>query len=157
MTPSFENLPDPRVQPEFYADVTFKRLLAWIADAILISLLTVVFVLFTAFTALLVIGFVTLTISLLYRWLTISAWSATPGMRLVSIQLRNHRGEKLDAGTAFVHSALFLVLKSFVIPQLISIAMMLFTERGQSLHDAFTGVVALNRYAPHGLSAKRAR
>ncbi len=156
MTAAFSNLPDPQRQPEFYADVTFKRFLAWIFDAVIISLLTVLFVLFTAFTALLVIGFVTFLISLLYRWMTISAWSATPGMRLVSIQLRNHNGEKLDSTTALVHSGLFLVLKSFVIPQLISIAMMLFTERGQSLHDAITGVVAINRSAERRLSAKRA-
>ena len=136
--------------------MTFKRFVAWLFDAVLITLLTGLFVLFTAFTALLVIGFVTVMISLIYRWLTIATWSATPGMRLVSIHLRNHRGERLDSATAFLHSALFLFLKSFVIPQLISIAMMLFTERGQSLHDAFSGVVALNRPASNRLSAKRA-
>ena len=156
MSTSFANLPDPRTQAEFYSDVTIKRFVAWVFDAILISILTFLVVLFTAFTAILIIGFVSLVISLAYRWLTISAWSATPGMRLVAVELRNHRGEKLDSNTAFLHSALFLTLKSFIIPQLISIAMMLFTERGQSLHDAFCGVVALNRAARPRLSAIRA-
>ena len=62
MSTSFANLPDPRTQAEFYSDVTIKRFVAWVFDAILISILTFLVVLFTAFTAILIIGFVSLVI-----------------------------------------------------------------------------------------------
>jgi uncharacterized RDD family membrane protein YckC len=145
MSTAFQNLPDPQRQPEFYADVLMKRVLAWVFDALLITGLTFLTVIGTAFTAIFVLGLVTLLISLLYRWMSISAWSATPGMRLMSLELRDHRGAKLSSGTAFWHSALYLFFRGMVIPQIISFAMMIWSERGQSLHDAFTGVVALNR------------
>lgn len=147
MSTAFQNLPDPKRQPEFYSDVLIKRVFAWVFDAIVISALTIVAVLGTAFTAIFILGIVTLLISLLYRWMSIAAWSATPGMRLMSLELRDHRGEKLSSSTAFWHSALYLFFRGMVIPQIISFAMMLWSERGQSLHDAFTGVVALNRAA----------
>ena len=145
MSTAFANLPNPQTQPEFYSDVLFKRVLAWFVDAIIITGLTIMALIGTALTAVFILGFVTLVISLLYRWLTIAAWSATPGMRLMSVELRDHKGLRLSSSTAFWHTALYLFFRGMVIPQLISFAMMIFSDRGQSLHDAFTGVVALNR------------
>lgn len=145
MDTAFYNLPDPRTQPEFYNDVLFKRVLAWVFDAVAITVLTFLAIIGTAFTAVFVLGLVVLVISLLYRWMTIATWSATPGMRLMSIELRNQDGEKLSGATAFWHTALYLFFRGMVIPQLISFAMMLWSDRGQSLHDALTGVVAVNR------------
>jgi hypothetical protein len=52
MTDTYANLPDPDAHAEFYADVPFKRLLAFIVDAVLICLITVILIPFTAFTAL---------------------------------------------------------------------------------------------------------
>ena len=152
---TFANLPDPEFQHEFYDDVIAKRVLAWIADGIVITLLTVLAVLFTAFTALFFLGFLTLTISLLYRWATIAAWSATPGMRLFAIELRTTDGHRLPGWVAFWHSALFLFFKTMVLPLILSMVMMLTTRHGQSLHDAVTGVVAINRPGPARLASRR--
>ena len=44
--------PDPLTDPKFYRDVTAKRLLAWVVDMLLVSLLAVIIVPFTAFTGL---------------------------------------------------------------------------------------------------------
>lgn len=145
MSTPFSNLPDPKSQPEFYSDVLLKRAFAWVIDAIIITGLTFLALIGTALTAIFILGFVTLVISLLYRWFTISTWSATPGMRMMSLELRDHQGLRLTSSTAFWHTALYLFFRGMVIPQLISFGMMLFSDRGQSLHDAFTGVVALNR------------
>lgn len=147
MLNDFTNLPDPSAQPEFYRDVAIKRFFAWVIDAVIIVGLTLLVVLFTAFTALLVLGIVSLVISLLYRWVTVASFGGTPGMRLMSIELRDRNGMRPGSVAAFWHAALFLTFKGFIIPQLISIAMMLTSERGQALHDGLTGIVAINRAA----------
>lgn len=152
---TFQNLPDPEYQSEFYTDLVGKRLLAWIVDSVIIAGLTAFAILFTAFTALLVLGVLTLTISLLYRWFSISAWSATPGMRLFAVELRTVNGDRLDSATAFWHTALFLFFKSMVLPQLFSIVLMFTTRYGQSLHDMLSGVVAINRAAGTRLAPER--
>jgi hypothetical protein len=64
MSTAFQNLPDPQRQPEFYSDVLMKRVLAWVFDALLITGLTFLTVIGTAFTAIFVLGLVTLLISL---------------------------------------------------------------------------------------------
>ncbi|MFY9320584.1 MAG: RDD family protein, partial [Lentibacter algarum] len=50
-TQSFD-LPDPHYQPEFYADVPLKRLISWAIDTVIIVLLVVLILPFTAFTGL---------------------------------------------------------------------------------------------------------
>ncbi len=153
MTEPYANLPHPDHSQEYYSGVIFKRLIAWVIDAMIITLLSFVLVIFTAFTAIFFLGFATLALSLIYRWATISAWSATPGMLIMSVELRNQIGGRLDGTNAFWHAALFLFFKGMIIPQLVSIAMMLFDARGQGLHDALCGVVAINR-APEGRLAR---
>lgn len=152
---AYANLPDPEYQSEFYDDLVVKRILAWVVDAVIIAGLTMIAVVMTAFTALFILGFLSLTISLLYRWLTISAWSATPGMRLFSVELRTLSGERLDSATALWHTALFLFFKTMVLPQLFSVVMMMTSRYGQSLHDMATGVVAINKAARLELATGR--
>ena len=50
-------LPDPEIQSEFYADVPFKRFLAWIVDTVLIVVLCVLILPLTAFTGIFFFGF----------------------------------------------------------------------------------------------------
>ena len=50
-------LPSPEVYPEFYADIPAKRLFAFVVDAVLIGLITLLIVPFTAFTALFFLPF----------------------------------------------------------------------------------------------------
>lgn len=138
-------LPDPGRYPAFYDGIVVNRFIAWVIDGVLISVLTLVIVMMTALTALFFLGGLTLVIALLYRWLTISAGSATPGMRAVGIELRDQTGNPLTPATAFWHSALFLFFKGMFLPELLSVAMMFGSRYGQGLHDAICGVVAINR------------
>ncbi|MBS8228700.1 RDD family protein, partial [Vannielia litorea] len=43
-------LPDPELNPEFYADTPAKRFFAWLVDGVLIFLVTLLVLPFTAFT-----------------------------------------------------------------------------------------------------------
>jgi uncharacterized RDD family membrane protein YckC len=138
-------LPDPERHAEFYAGVPTKRALAWVVDSVLTSLITAVIVVLTAFTALFFIPFVYMTVNLLYRWISISRHSATPGMRLMAIEFRRADGHRFDAGTALLHTAAFLISFAMVLPQVASAAFMLVTGRGQGLTDTLLGTVAINR------------
>ena len=141
------NLPDPDRQPQFYDGVAIKRLIAWIADTILILLISCVVVLFTAFVGLLIWPILYLTIGFVYRWVTISGNSATWGMSLAGVEIRDNRGERLDASGAFLHTLGYTVSMAFPVLQVISVALMLMTPRGQGLTDHVMGTVALNRRA----------
>lgn len=140
-------LPDPVHDAEHYADTPAKRAFAWIVDVILIGLMTAVLVPFTLFTALFYLPFLFATVSFLYRWTTLARGSATLGMRLTAIEIRKPDGAPLDAGSAFLHTVGYFVSVAVFPLQLVSIAMMLITERRQGLTDSLLGTVALNRSA----------
>lgn len=142
---TYPNLPDPMVQPEFYDSVTIKRGLAWVIDAALILALVIPIVVMTLFLALWFLPLLFLVVGFIYRVATITNRSATWGMRLMSIEFRDSRGEHFDFSQAFMHTLGYTVSMSVFPLQLISIAMMFLTERGQGLTDMLLGTVALNR------------
>lgn len=144
MTPSTD-LPDPHFQAEFYADVPMKRLVAWIFDTVVITLLCLLILPFTAFTALFFFPLFFLVVGSAYRIVTLANRSATWGMRLMSIEMRSLQAERFGLGTALVHTVLYSLSMAFVVPQVISIVLMLTTPRAQGLSDLFLGTVALNR------------
>ncbi len=141
------DLPDPSHQGEFYEGVAMKRFVAFVLDSIAILAISILIVPFTAFTALFFFGLLAFVVGLLYRTATIRATSATPGMWIMGIELRNMHGERLDTPLAFAHSLLFSIMASMILPQLLSAALMLSTSRGQGLHDLVLGTTALNRAA----------
>lgn len=143
MTP----LPDPTVQPEFYKDVPMKRLLAWIVDMILIFVVCVIILPFTAFTGIFVFPLMLLVVGFAYRVMTIANGSGTWGMRLFSIELRRPDGSQMDLGSAFAHTFGYSISWAFGILQLVSVVLMATTERGQGLSDYALGTVMVNRRA----------
>mgnify|MGYP000170972395 CR=1 FL=1 len=89
-------LPDPHYQPEFYADVPLKRLIAWVIDTVLIILLVVVIVPFTAFTGLFFLPLLGFVVNFGYRVICLANGSATLGMRLTAIEFRTGDGAKFE-------------------------------------------------------------
>lgn len=144
---TYPNLPDPMVQPEFYDSVTIKRGLAWVIDAALILALVIPIVVMTLFIALWFLPLLFFVVGFIYRVATITNRSATWGMRLMAIEFRDSRGEHFDFSQAFMHTLGYTVSMSVFPLQLISIAMMFLTERGQGLTDMLLGTVAINRRA----------
>lgn len=141
------NLPDPERQPQFYTSVPMKRLLAFAIDTGVVALICAVIIPFTAFTAFFFLPFLFGAVSFVYRTVTLANGSATWGMRFAAIELRTGDGERLDAGTAALHTAGFMVSMMMPLLQVISIVMMLTSARGQGLSDMVLGTVALNRRA----------
>lgn len=142
-----EVLPDPRRHAAYYADIPAKRLIAWMIDSVLIAFLTAVLIPLTGFLALFFLGGLYIVVSFLYRWATIAQLSATPGMAVMGIELRDAQGRRFDGGMALLHTLAYSVSVAFVLPQILSIALMLLTPRKQGLTDHVLGSVALNRAA----------
>lgn len=136
--------PDPDRHADFYDGVLTKRFLAWIFDLVLIVILTAVIVPFTAFTALFFLPVLFLTVGFFYRWVTLSGRSATWGMRLMSIEFLDRQGQRFDAGTALVWTVGYTISMAFVLPQILSVVLMLISARGQGLTDHVLGTVAIN-------------
>lgn len=140
-------IPDPDMQPQFYAGVPTKRLLAFGVDTVIIMALTLVVIPFTAFISLFFLPFLYVVLGFAYRVVTLSRSSATWGMQLMAIELRTRDDQRFDLPTAFLHTLGFVVSLGMPLLQVISIVLMLSTERGQGLTDMVLGTVALNRRA----------
>lgn len=144
-------LPDPVRDAQFYAGVRARRLVAFLID---FAVITVVALLATLLfgVATLGLGFalaapIGAVVGFLYRYLTIARASATPGMALVGVELRRRDGKRFDAWDSAVHTALFTIMFVTVLPQIVSVAMMAFGSDGRGLHDALIGSALINRPA----------
>ncbi|GAA4229756.1 RDD family protein [Sagittula sp. NFXS13] len=140
------HLPDPERQAGFYEGVTAKRGVAWVADIILIGIVTAVISTVTI-VGLFFIPVIWLVVGFLYRWMTISGGSATWGMRLMAIELRDAEGMRLSPVQAMLHVLGYMVAMSMVIVQIGSVILMFVDERGRGLTDMVLGTVMLNRRA----------
>jgi len=140
-------LPDPDIQAEFYTGVTAKRLFAFLIDSVLIFAIAALIVPFTAFLGLLVWPALYLTVGFVYRVATLANGGATLGMRFCGIELREHSGQRLDSGSALLHTVGYTVSMAVPVLQVISILLMLTTARGQGLSDHMLGTVMLKRRA----------
>jgi len=145
MQTPYENLPDPERQAAFYADVPFKRLMAFFLDLGVILLLSLGVAIATFGLALFVLAGVFALVGFFYRVLTLASGSATWGMAFVGIELRRHDGGRLTLADAILHTGAFYVSFGVFPVQLLSVVLMLTTARGQGLTDLLFGTVALNR------------
>jgi uncharacterized RDD family membrane protein YckC len=144
MTPT-AGLPDPDYDPAFYDGVPAKRLVAWLVDVAIIASVALILGLLTLTVLLWIWPILYLTVSFLYRSATIGTGSATLGMRLMNLELRNALGRRLTPGEAMVHTGLYLLLSASMILQLVSIGLIAASQRHQGLHDHILGTAAINR------------
>ena len=144
---SMTHLPDPIEQPGFYESVPGKRLLAWVFDAMFILILCLVILPFTGFLALFVWPLWWLGIGFAYRTITIATGSATWGMRIMAIELRNATGLRLNLTEAALHTLGYTISIGSLLIQAVSVVLLCASFRGQSLTDHVLGTVMLNRRA----------
>lgn len=137
--------PDPLTQPEFYSGVAFKRGVAWLFDTILIAGITLLLAVVTLGLGLFFLVPLFFIVSFLYRVITLTGRSATPGMRLMNVMLLTREGERFDFGHALLHTIGYTLSIGTMLIQLLSVVLMLTSARGQSLTDIVMGSVAINR------------
>ncbi|MGY6548657.1 MAG: RDD family protein [Roseinatronobacter sp.] len=147
MTQAQSPLPDPQLFPEFYADVAFKRSIAWVIDMVITLVLTLLGLLLTLFTGLFFLPVLYSAISIAYRTVMLSRYGATFGMMVMALTWRGLDGRQPDPTTAFGYSALHAVIWLVFLLQIASIVSILMTPYRQGLHDLFLGTTILNKAA----------
>jgi uncharacterized RDD family membrane protein YckC len=81
-------------------------------------------------------------VAILYSTFTLGGpSSATPGMRLMGIEVRTVNGEPMYYGLALLHAVLFWISVAILTPLVLVVA--LFTARKQLLHDLLLGTAAV--------------
>lgn len=141
---------DPVDYPELYSGVLARRSLAFLFDAFMISVLTVVgwtvmFILgiFTLGLLWLAMGLVFPAVALCYTGFTLGGeQSATPGMRLMGLEMRQLHGAPMFVLLAMAHAVLFWVSVAVLTPLVLLVA--LFSGRKQLAHDLLLGTVVIN-------------
>lgn len=147
----YGGLPNPQTEARFYDGVLTRRLVAFLIDVAISTVLgvgaTLVFGVATLGVGFLLALPVMAAVDFLYRWATISRWSATPGMAALGVELRRYDGERFGQVEALIHTGLFYVLMASAILQLVSVAMMLSAPVKRGLHDLIMGSTMINRPA----------
>lgn len=139
-------LPDPALEPEFYADLLPKRFIAWVIDLVITLVLVLVAVVMSAFIGLFFLPLLYLVVSIVYRWVMLHNFGATLGMLLCAIRLRHLDGRQPDSAICLWHAVIFSLAMTTVIGQVISIGLLLTTAHRQALNDVILGTTMINRY-----------
>jgi uncharacterized RDD family membrane protein YckC len=138
-------LPDPQIDQQFYTGVPFKRLIAWLIDFVIIILISMALVMATFGVGAFAFPLLMLASNIGYRIYTLQRNSATLGMHLAGIEIRNGQGNKLTLEEAAWHTGIYTIIAISFFALIISMVMMLVNERGQGIHDYFVGTTAINR------------
>lgn len=137
--------PDPDTDPQFYHGVPAKRLLAFAIDVIAVWGVVIFLSLLTLGIGFLLFAPMIVIVDAIYRVATISNKSATPGMRIMGIELRDAQGERFNFVHAVAHTVMFYVATAFVIVQLVSVLLMAGSHYGRGVHDLPIGATMINR------------
>jgi uncharacterized RDD family membrane protein YckC len=151
--PNFADQPhayDPVTQARLFDGVIRKRTVAFIVDAIIILVLTVVAYVVVALLGVITLGLAWLLFGLVfpavglgYNALTVGGPnSATIGQRMMGLEVRMWFGGKVTPLIAAFHALLFWFSLVIFCPILL---WAFFDQRKRCLHDILAGVVVLNR------------
>ena len=141
--PIFHSLNLP---PEALAEVRTRRILAVAVDFVVVSVLAfslwLVLVVSTLGLVLLVLPPLFPFVAFFYNGLTVSGpRMATPGMRLMDLEIRCTDGTRVPFLNAAVHAVLFYV--SWMFPPILLVSLLADDKR--CLHDMLAGVVVTRR------------
>lgn len=146
--------PDPVLDAQFYDGVPMRRFVAFCIDAAIAFVLWCAVLLVGLFLTILTLGagapllvFAISATDFLYRWATLADGSATVGMRLTGIELRDAAGRRLDPVTAFLHVGGFYVTVVFLPLLVVGWVLMAGSPHRRLMHDLILGTVAINRPA----------
>ena len=147
------DLYSPQANPSLYDGVLTKRVMAFLADLAFMAVWLVIgyiLVLLLAIPTLglsifLFGGIMWAVVYFLYIGLTLGGENnATPGMRLMGLEMRLWHGEKPGFILACFHALLFWI-SFFSFLWLISVVFALFDGRKRTLQDIISGVIVVNK------------
>jgi uncharacterized RDD family membrane protein YckC len=155
---------DPAANPELFAGVLARRLVAFFIDVIIIAVPIVAAAIFIFLFGIVTLGLgwllfwllspASLIWALAYYGLTMgSAASATIGMRAMDIEIRTWYGAPAYFLLGAVHAVVYWVTLSVLTPLILLVG--LFNARRRLLHDMLVGTVVIN--SPARAASLRAR
>jgi uncharacterized RDD family membrane protein YckC len=144
---------DPLTHPELFEGVLARRLIAFVIDALVISLPIILAGIFILIFGLLTLGLgwflfwlwwpAAVLWALIYYGITLgSPQSATIGMRVMNIQLRTWYGGPGYFLLGVTHAVLFWLSVSLLTPFILLVGF--FNGRRRLLHDMLIGAVVVN-------------
>jgi uncharacterized RDD family membrane protein YckC len=142
---------DPVTQPELFAGVLERRVVAFLIDAVVIvvplALFAVFFLVVTLGLGILLLvviyGPICVIWALVYYGMTLGGpASATLGMRMMDLEMRTWYGAPCYFVLGAVHAVGFWLSVSFLTPFVLLVG--LFNERKRLLHDIVLGTVVIN-------------
>ncbi len=157
----FRAIPDPISQSEYYEGVIIRRVVAYLIDIMIFGWLYL-----AAFLAGLIVNLATfglmsvLIVAALvclapaYHVLTVGGRAAaTPGMRLMGLEVRNFDGGAPTKLQAFIQIALFYITVPTTGGWILLFT--LFNRHRRALHDVLSHTVVLRRLRPNASSNLR--
>ncbi len=134
-----------------YRGVLWRRALAFVFDYVMIAILWIpaAFVVFFLGILTLGLGFALypvlyFLVAVAYFGLTVGGRAqASPGMRMMGLQIARIDGQPIDFMMAMVHLVLFWIANALLTPLVLLVG--LFTDRGRLLHDLLIGTVTVRR------------
>lgn len=147
-------VPDPHRDEQFYQGVPMRRLVAFGIDFIVILFLMLgvvvvgaVLTLGTLFLAGPIAMVIFSATGFIYRWIMLAQRSATLGMLVTGIEVRDAEGDQMSELTAFIHTAGFYVTFFFLPLLFIGWFLMFTSPYRRAMHDLILGTVVINRPA----------
>ncbi|WP_157970113.1 RDD family protein [Pelagibacterium sediminicola] len=146
-----DDLPNPAASPELFESILTRRVLAFVIDCVVMSILIVVLSIVAGVLGIFTLGLAWLSIPVMvpvvfiaYYAVTLGSPSrATLGMRAMDIVLTPTRDAPLDGWMAMLHVVAFWATCSLLTPFILAVG--LITNRRQLLHDILLGVLMVRR------------
>jgi uncharacterized RDD family membrane protein YckC len=150
---------DPVLQPELFAGVRTRRVMAFLIDLIMIAVPLAFVAIFIFLFGIVTLGFgwllffvfypIAVIWALVYYGLTFAApSSATIGMRVMDLEMRTWYGEPAYFVLGAVHGLAYWLTVGSLTPAILLVAM--FNSRKRLLHDMLLGTVVINNEARAG-------
>lgn len=142
--------PSPAAAPELYAGLVPRRCFAYLIDVVIIAILGLVLAFALSIVGVLSFGLLSplvviiLTLwPLLYHCLFLAIRGATPGMRLLDLEVRDWSGKAIEPAQAVLVIALFYV--SVSLTAWLVLLVVLFTDKSRALHDILANTLVVRR------------
>ena len=152
--------PEPFAAPGYYRGILARRVFAYWVDLFCIALLVALAWLVLWLLAIASLGLLSPLLLLLglipvlYHTLSIGGpHSATPGMRLIGVEVRSWTGARPSYLQAFVQTILFYVTVYPTWSLVLLVA--LFNERRRTLHDILAGTLVIRQFPETEVLAAR--
>jgi uncharacterized RDD family membrane protein YckC len=142
---------DLLTDPAYYRRVVWRRLFAHVVDTLLVALVMAPVLIGLLLTAIVTLGLIAIPMALAFvvvRALYYVAYtggprSATPGMRLLGVELRGVDGGRPGYLQSAVRTLLYYALLTILTPLVLIVIPLNGRRRG--LHDFLSGTVVVNR------------